>query len=93
MRLSQPERELIRQSVSRIDPDAEIRLFGSRLKDSAKGGDIDLLCISRRIDRHARRRLTREISDRLGGQRIDLIVADDAEAPFPKLILPDSVAI
>ena len=93
MRLTRAEQELIRSSIIEIDPDAEIRLFGSRVNKAAKGGDIDILCISIQIDRHHRRRLKRELSDRLGGQRIDLVVARDHHKPFVRLILPESAEL
>ena len=43
MRLSQQSQTIIHQAVFRRFGDrAQVRLFGSRLDDSAKGGDIDL---------------------------------------------------
>lgn len=42
MRLSEREQQAIREIVRREDPSAEIYLFGSRLDDDRKGGDIDL---------------------------------------------------
>lgn len=44
MRLTELQRTIIRQTVSGIaGPDAQVILFGSRLDDSARGGDLDLL--------------------------------------------------
>jgi len=44
MRLTELQRTIIRQTVSRIvGLDARVILFGSRLDDSARGGDLDLL--------------------------------------------------
>ncbi len=43
MRLSQKERQNIKQTIHAFDPKALIYLFGSRVDDSKKGGDIDLL--------------------------------------------------
>ncbi len=44
MRLSETERKVIRTAaVEFFGDDAEIWLFGSRVDDSKKGGDIDLL--------------------------------------------------
>ena len=44
MRLTELQRTFICQTVSNvIGPDARIILFGSRLDDSARGGDLDLL--------------------------------------------------
>ena len=44
MRLSQQHREAILQVVSdTCGPDSQVRLFGSRVDDSQRGGDVDLL--------------------------------------------------
>jgi len=43
MRLTQRQRRVIQQAARRIfGPDAQIKLFGSRLDDQARGGDFDL---------------------------------------------------
>jgi len=77
MRLTQQEQQVICNSINRVDPEARILLFGSRVDDLARGGDIDILCLSSEINRQQRRLIRREIGDRLAGQKIDLIVAAD----------------
>ena len=46
MRLTKFEAESIKESVYGFDPDARIILFGSRVDDTKRGGDIDLLVLS-----------------------------------------------
>ncbi|MCG2746192.1 MAG: nucleotidyltransferase domain-containing protein [Desulfobulbaceae bacterium] len=46
MRLCNLEKESIIKAVKSIDPDSRIYLFGSRIDDNRKGGDIDLLIIT-----------------------------------------------
>ena len=46
MRLKKQEIVIIKDTVSKIFNDVNIYLFGSRLDDSKKGGDIDLFIIS-----------------------------------------------
>jgi predicted nucleotidyltransferase len=48
MRISKNEIEAIKESANSLDKGAETYLFGSRNVDVAKGGDIDLLIISKK---------------------------------------------
>jgi len=50
MRLTDHERQTLLQAIEAADPAAEIWLHGSRVNDDARGGDIDLLVLSQRID-------------------------------------------
>jgi predicted nucleotidyltransferase len=93
MRLTQQERKVICDSINRVDPEARILLFGSRVDDQARGGDIDVLCLSSEINRQQRRLIRREMSDRLAGQKVDLIVAADRSRPFVRLVMADAVPL
>ena len=60
-------------------PDASVRLFGSRLNDQARGGDIDLLVeCPRRVARPVwlAAQITARLQKRLGDRRIDVLVVD-----------------
>jgi predicted nucleotidyltransferase len=74
MRLTPETVQAIRDEVSRADPQAEIWLFGSRVNDEARGGDIDLLVVSDCITFADELRLRTALLDRIGWQRLDLIV-------------------
>lgn len=75
----------------------ELRLYGSRLDDNAKGGDIDLLLI---IDKSTlsdlkkiKHRLLATLKKGIGEQKIDLTICsleDTKNDPFLKLIYPQS---
>ena len=45
MRLSPKEIKIIQQEVNKIFDNAKVYLFGSRLDDTKKGGDIDLYIV------------------------------------------------
>jgi len=78
MRLNDHQVETIVHAVlSRFDNNARIYLFGSRVDDAAKGGDIDLLVDLPEPDQQMVRHSCQAVSDiqmALGEQKIDLLV-------------------
>jgi len=82
MRLSEHETQVITEAVYRFDPEARIWLFGSRVDDKRRGGDIDLAVLSRFIDRKESHAISHEICDHIGEQKIDLVVASDRDHPM-----------
>ncbi|MDH4129048.1 MAG: nucleotidyltransferase domain-containing protein [Spirochaetota bacterium] len=50
MRLTVSEINTIKSSIYDEDDNAEIYLFGSRTDDSKRGGDIDILILSSKIN-------------------------------------------
>lgn len=74
MRLTQEQADAIRQEVHRADAHAEVYLFGSRVDNAARGGDIDLLVVSDRVDFRGLLGLRRRILDRIGWQQLDGVV-------------------
>lgn len=77
MRLSLTEIEAILNSVAEQDSEAKVYLFGSRVDDAKKGGDIDLLVVSQ----HSLNvnLLLAKIKMRIGDQKIDVRVACSEE--------------
>jgi predicted nucleotidyltransferase len=83
MRLAAEDVRSIREEVARRDPEAEVWLFGSRVDDARRGGDIDLLVISEHIDLAEELKLKAAILDRIGWQRLDLIIRQRARLGEP----------
>jgi predicted nucleotidyltransferase len=81
MRLSEHEKDAILAAVRRFDEAALVFLFGSRVEDLKKGGDIDLLVVSESISRTERSRIRNAICDAIGEQKIDLLVTNDTRVP------------
>ena len=79
MRLTLNQIKIIRQAVKELAGDnARVSLFGSRIDDSARGGDIDLLVEIPEIVEDAAwmtASLSGRISHRLRGQKIDVILS------------------
>jgi predicted nucleotidyltransferase len=74
MRLTASEIAAIREETSRLDPNAEVYLYGSRVDDTARGGDVDLLVMSETLSFREVLRLRTRILDRIGWQQLDLVV-------------------
>jgi predicted nucleotidyltransferase len=80
MRLTPQTREIIRTTTQEVfGADARVRLFGSRIDDSLRGGDIDLLVeLPCRLEDTQKRSLilAARLQMRLGDQPIDILVID-----------------
>jgi hypothetical protein len=85
MRLTDRERDTIVSTVHRYDEQAQVYLFGSRVDDAKKGGDIDLLVRSASIGPAERRRIRRSICDVIGEQKIDILVAANLDNPLVRV--------
>ncbi len=93
MRLTPTERDIIKGVLQAADPAARVILFGSRVDDSKKGGDIDLLVLSHTLQFSDKLRLRSELFERLGEQKIDLVLAQDTDKPFTRLALQEGVEL
>jgi len=80
MRLSvEQARAIVTAARELAGPEASVRLFGSRLRDDIRGGDIDLLVeCPAPVDRPVwlATRLTARLQRLLGDRRIDVLVVD-----------------
>ena len=93
MRLTKEQRDTLKASVRKIDEKAEIFLFGSRVDDNLKGGDIDLLIHSDRFDRRAIRKVRIDFYARFGEQKIDILIDRGQDDPFLRLIRDKAVPL
>ena len=78
---------------------AELYLYGSRLHDELKGGDIDLILVCDSTENteklnNSKIDILRAIKDRIGERRIDLLIAEEhAEDAFVKKALSSAVSL
>ncbi len=93
MRITEEEKRVFIETVKSIDPEANIFLFGSRADDNKRGGDIDLLVHSQKIDLRKEMEIQKEFFLRLEEQKIDLVVTKDFSEPFVQYIKPTLVAL
>ena len=93
MRLSETEIKTINEIIHKIDNDAKVYLFGSRTNDKLKGGDIDLLIISSKITFKDKLKIKYKLFEKLGEQKIDVIVTDNLKEPFFKMIRSNGILL
>lgn len=93
MRLKDFEHNAIVSTVKFFDNDATVYLFGSRVDDSKKGGDIDLLVLSDILTSKDKRSIKMRLYELLEEQKIDLLIAEDDSNPFVKLALGTGVKL
>ncbi|BBO67029.1 hypothetical protein DSCA_09590 [Desulfosarcina alkanivorans] len=93
MRLSPEEKSAVVDAVLRFDPEARIYLFGSRVDDRQKGGDIDLLIFSSRLTFRDKLKIKAVLFEKIEEQKVDLIIAKDSKDPFVRVALKKGVRL
>jgi predicted nucleotidyltransferase len=80
MRLLSQEIDMIKSVIHQVfGDDARVMLFGSRVDDSQRGGDIDLYVMpASSALRQKKIEALVALKSALGDQKIDLIIAQDA---------------
>ena len=97
MRLSSFEIESIKECIKRyFGKDCTIYLFGSRVDDTKKGGDIDIYVIPKKKEMNniiLKIKAKRCIKNRLGEQKIDIVIVKDSNSPIEKIALANGVQL
>lgn len=95
MRLLQKEIAVIRSTIAGGIPGAEVYIFGSKVRDDAKGGDIDILVIAQDdVPLGNILRVKIALKEHLGDQKIDLICQKaGALSPFGELMKLEGVQL
>lgn len=85
MRLRREQVEQIRSTVSEMMPPNshyQLGLFGSRLNDEARGGDVDIYLEVTGVEREEQQRIKRRLRPRLEEMLdlpVDLVIQDSAD--------------
>ena len=95
MRLTPEEIGIIKSTIEKHLGDVEIYLFGSRTRDDAKGGDIDILIVGKtQLDLGAIAHIRIDIEDTIGEQRIDILYQKKGSlTPFARLAKMEGVLL
>ncbi len=73
MRLDQEQEAALRAAIEGVE--GEVFLFGSRVDDAARGGDIDILILTRAPAYELSKRVKRRFAERCD-ERLDVVVMD-----------------
>ncbi|WP_330925452.1 nucleotidyltransferase domain-containing protein [Candidatus Sororendozoicomonas aggregata] len=93
MRLTEQERQTIKQVIQCYDEQAQILLFGSRADAEKKGGDIDLLVISQTLGFADKLNILADLHGELGDQKIDIVLDRDGSGDFARTVLPTAIKL
>jgi len=89
MRFPQEQADYIKNNIQRYLPKSDVYLFGSRVDDQKKGGDIDILIIADeklKLDQKIAVKIS--FYKKFGEQKIDIVsFTKDEDSNFKKLIL------
>jgi len=98
MRLKNYEIEAIKDSFTNIFKDGDIYLFGSRIDDTKKGGDIDLFIVpsyqlsaKQALSKKSKFRL--ELEEKLGEQKIDIVISYNKNRSIEKVALKEGIKL
>ncbi len=88
MRIQPDERAAIVSTITSFDKESEIYLFGSRLDDAKRGGDIDILIKSDFIRQNMLAHIEDNLFRIIDEQKIDFVLTHKkAPNSFSKMIL------
>lgn len=93
MRLSEDEIKKIKSVVHKYEPKAQIRLFGSRIDDNFRGGDIDLLIISKFLTYRDKLWIRTELKEKLGNRKMDIIITEKPDTAFTRHAFKHSLSL
>ena len=95
MRISSEEIDFLKREILAHVPDAVVYLFGSRVDDGKKGGDIDIMVLSdKKISWKEKARIRWQYFEKFGEQRLDIISSTFNEPnPFKELVLHKGIRL
>lgn len=93
VRLKKSEIRAIKDTISEFDKNGKVYLFGSRAENNEKGGDIDLLILSDKLTYQDKSKIKLKLYDKIGEQKIDIIIAKDTAKPFVRIALDKGVLL
>jgi len=95
MRLTESEILSIKEVFQNVFKHGEIFLFGSRVDDTKKGGDIDLFIIQKNKENNLEKKINflTLLKQKIGDQKIDIIISKDKNRLIEKEALTKGISL
>ncbi|MDO9206082.1 MAG: nucleotidyltransferase domain-containing protein [Methylotenera sp.] len=95
MRLSSEAINVIQDAFLKVFEKGDLYLFGSRVDDNRKGGDIDLYIVADDKHQMGEKRIAflAQVKHKLGDQRIDLVIDRGTNRPIDKVATSEGVLL
>ncbi len=94
MRLSNSELNVLKSKLYSLSDRAKLYLFGSRVDDTKKGGDIDLLIIDETLSKKDLRLLRVDFFKHFGEQKLDIVLDNgELKTPFVRHIFQRAILL
>ena len=93
MRISQQKLDFLSKNIKHVLTNCKLYLFGSRVDDNERGGDIDILILSdKKLNLSEKLKIKRNFYNKFGEQKIDLVNFTFSEkTAFKDLILSEPI--
>ena len=95
LRLSADTIHIIQEAFVKVFEKGDLYLFGSRVDDAKKGGDIDLYLDADNRDRMGEKRIEflTQIKQKIGDQRIDLVIKRTTKRPIDDIAISEGILL
>ena len=95
MRLTKEQINTLKDAIYNISSESKIYLFGSRVDDNAKGGDLDILIESNyKFTLRDIFNLKNHFWKKFGEQKLDIVILNpDNNSAFKKLIKQNAIEL
>lgn len=95
MRISSEQTDFLKKEILALVPDAVVYLFGSRVDDRKKGGDVDIMILSdKKISWKEKAKIKWQYFEKFGEQKLDIVSSTFNERnPFKELVLHEGIRL
>lgn len=95
MRISSEQIDFLKREILALVPDAVVYLFGSRVDDGKKGGDIDIMVLSdKKISWKEKAKIKWQYFEKFGEQKLDIVSSTfNKRNPFKELVLHEGIRL